>query len=206
MRCSPVENERRLLPGSARLAVLALVVGASLVLAFAGCSPGASTADGSAGGSADGRGERGSVGGAAEVIPAVDRKPAPAMSGRTLTGDAFDLSSIRGRPAVVNFWASWCGPCRAETRALVEMAQTHPEVAFIGVNREADGSSAARAFVRDNAVRYPNIVDERGTVAARWNVPGLPTTFVLDSDGRIAARLFSAVTSESLNAVIAGLT
>ncbi|WP_158230845.1 TlpA disulfide reductase family protein [Frankia sp. CcI49] len=198
-------NERRLLPGSARLAVLALVVGASLVLAFAGCSPGASTADGSAGGSAGGRAERGSLGGAAEVIPAADRKPAPAMSGRTLTADAFDLSSIRGRPAVVNFWASWCGPCRAETKALVEMAQTHPEVAFIGVNREADGSAAARAFVRDNAVHYPNIVDERGTVAARWNVPGLPTTFVLDSDGRIAARLFSAVTSASLNAVIAGL-
>ncbi|CAI7980915.1 cytochrome c biogenesis protein CcmG, thiol:disulfide interchange protein DsbE [Frankia sp. Hr75.2] len=172
---------------------VALVAG----LGASGCSIGADAADGSAEGrwavrSADDQ----------DLTPPGERKPSPVMTGQTLTGENLELSSLRGRIVVVNFWASWCPPCRAETPALVMLAGRYPQVAFVGVN-EKEPATVAQGFVRHNEVAYPNIIDRDGTLVARWpGVPGLPTTFVLDARGRIATRVVGGVTAESLGGLL----
>lgn len=140
-----------------------------------------------------------------DYVAADRRHLAPPLSGRDLDGKTISLVSLRGRVVVVNFWASWCAPCRAETPGLAKLARQEPSVAFLGVN-EKDGTSSAKAFVRDFGTPYPSIVDRLGTLAAGWPVaPGLPSTFVLDPDGRIAARFTGGVLPEDLTPVLTRL-
>ncbi|ADP84284.1 TlpA family protein disulfide reductase [Pseudofrankia inefficax] len=130
------------------------------------------------------------------------RKAAPNLAGTTLTGTKLDLASFRGKIVVVNFWASWCSPCRAETPNLLQVSAQKPDVAFLGVDERED-VSPAQAFVRSYKVTYPSIVDKLGTLAAHWPVAvALPTTFVLDRNGDIAARFAGGVTAQSLGPVL----
>jgi len=140
-----------------------------------------------------------------DFVPVGKRTPAPTLAGPTVAGPDLDLADFRGRILVVNFWASWCAPCRAETPGLVRLAADNPQVAFVGVN-EKDNLSAARAFIRDNSVTYPSLVDRIGTLAARWPVPpGLPSTFVLDSKGHLAGRFTGGVLPDELMPVLTRL-
>lgn len=175
----------------------AVLVGA-VVLAVAGCSGGSDAVDASAGGSygfvqqAPGQ----------DFVPVENRTPAPALTGDALDGSSLDLATYRGKIVVVNFWASWCAPCRAETPELVALAAQYPNIAFFGVN-EKDSPSAAQAFVRDFKVTYPSLVDRIGTLAARWPVPpGLPSTFVLDPEGQLAVRFTGGVLGDELRPVL----
>ncbi|MBL7488451.1 TlpA family protein disulfide reductase [Frankia sp. AgB1.9] len=130
------------------------------------------------------------------------RKAAPDLAGTTLNGTKLDLASFRGKIVVVNFWASWCSPCRAETPNLLQVSAQKPDVAFLGVN-ERDPTSPAQAFVRDHKVTYPSIIDKYGTLSAHWPVAvALPTTFVLDPKGDIAARFAGGVTAQTLGPVL----
>lgn len=189
---SPAAAARR--RGAAATALPLLLLG----LVLTACSTGANAVDATSGGSfgfvqqASGQ----------DTVPVGDRKLAPTLVGPTLTDARLDVASLRGRVVVINFWASWCAPCRAETPQLVELAGKRPTVAFVGVDEKEDVSSA-RAFVRDFRVGYPSIVDKLGTLAAHWPVaPGLPSTFVLDKDGRIAARFTGGVVTDDLTPVL----
>jgi peroxiredoxin len=129
------------------------------------------------------------------------RKAAPATSGKDLDGKQVDLASSRGRIAVVNFWASWCSPCRAESGALRAVALAQPGTSFLGVDGDASETNA-RSFATDHQLPYPSIYDGGGSdaleVATRWVVAEYPQTFVVDRSGRIAARFFGAVTQQEL--------
>jgi thiol-disulfide isomerase/thioredoxin len=138
-----------------------------------------------------------------QVKPA-DRQAAPALSGAEVDGQRFDLASTRGSVTVVNFWASWCGPCRAETPNLEALSkQTAASgVRFVGVNVK-DSRAAAASFIRDKGVTYPSLFDDDGSLAASWPIAvGLPSTVVLDRQGRIAARFTAAVSSADLQPVV----
>ncbi|WP_250292578.1 TlpA disulfide reductase family protein [Frankia sp. CiP1_Cm_nod1] len=177
-----------------------LVMSASMLMAAA-CSSGGDSVDQAAGGGF------GFVQQApnSDFVPVDSRRTAPDLTGSTVAGPDLSLTAFRGKITVVNFWASWCAPCRAETPGLVKMAADNPEAAFVGVN-EKDNLSAAKAFIRDNGVTYPSIVDRIGTLAARWPVPpGLPSTFVLDREGRLAARFTGGVLPDELTPVLARL-
>ena len=131
---------------------------------------------------------------------------APGFTLATLDGQQFDLAahfSNDGRPIVLNLWASWCGPCRAEMPAIDTAANRHPEVAFVGVAVQ-DSVADATAFATEIGVSYTIAFDDE-SVEDAYPVLGLPATFFISTDGTIAKRHFGIVTVDSLDDDIAGL-
>jgi DsbE subfamily thiol:disulfide oxidoreductase len=130
-----------------------------------------------------------------------------AFQGRLLADDRpWSSTSARGQILVVNFWASWCGPCRAEQPALSTVARTWRRrgVAFIGVNVQ-DTRAAALAYVREFGVPYPSLFDRSAQTATRLRAVALPTTFILDRDGVIAYQLTGKTTVPILRARLQAL-
>lgn len=184
-----------------RRAVTTLVATTALMTGLAACS---------------GSAEQGAGGnyGFVQQAPGIDtvepaqRQAAPALAGRQVDGASFDPATTRGAVTVVNFWASWCAPCRAETPNLESVAEKTAAsgVRFVGVNVK-DSKAAAASFIRDKGVSYPSLYDDDGSLAARWPIAlGLPSTVVLDRDGRIAARFTAAVTEADLLPVVQRVT
>lgn len=133
-------------------------------------------------------------------------KVAPQLTGTTLSGGDFSLMSERGKIVVVNFFASWCGPCQVEEPNLITFAwqQRLKGVAVVGVVYN-DTIDAAKAFdVKwDTKQFYPSIADPHGTFAFHYGVTSPPSTFIIDTHGRVVAELLGPVTTAQLNAVVA---
>jgi thiol-disulfide isomerase/thioredoxin len=131
-----------------------------------------------------------------------DRPAAPMLSGETLDGEPLDLADLKGDVVVLNFWASWCPPCRAEADNLAAVAEQTADdgVSFVGVNIK-DDRNAALAFERKHEVPYPSLHDQPGVSLTRFSnlVPQVPpTTLVIDREGRIAGRFIGGVTESEL--------
>lgn len=140
------------------------------------------------------------------LVAVEDREPAPALSGRTLTGQDLDVTTFRGRVVVLNFWGSWCAPCIAEAPNLNAVyAKTKASgVQFVGIDIK-DDKSTARAFERSKSVTYPSLYDPDGQLLLKFRgkAPQIPpSTFVLDRQGRVAARFLGAVTEDELLAPV----
>jgi thiol-disulfide isomerase/thioredoxin len=131
------------------------------------------------------------------VVPEAERPPLPAFTGRTLDGRELDLASLRGQPLVLNFWASWCGPCRAEQEGLELASKTlaGKDVRMVGVNIR-DDQGAATSYLEEFGVGYPSLFDRPAVLSARLGAlgpPAPPYTLVVDAQGRVAARVFGAL-------------
>lgn len=136
------------------------------------------------------------------LIAEGDRPPAPQIAGTTLEGEPLDVADYRGQVVVLNFWASWCPPCRAEAANLIEVAETTADegVQFIGVNVK-NAKDEALAFERKQGVPYPSLHDQPGVLLTRFRtlVPQVPpTTLLIDREGRIAGRFIGGVTTREL--------
>ena len=161
------------------LALTAMLVAA---LVLAGCSGAAGL-----GGDVDQR-----------LLPEIDRKEAPAIAvPKLFGGGTLTLSEHRGRPVVVNFWASWCEPCMREMPHLVEFARAHPDIDVLGIAVN-DRPGDSRRFAERMGVPFDLGVDREGDVASDYDVPGLPITVVVDRDGRLASHFVGEISARQL--------
>jgi cytochrome c biogenesis protein CcmG, thiol:disulfide interchange protein DsbE len=114
-------------------------------------------------------------------------RPAPELPTQVLVAPQVTIASLRGRPAFINFFASWCGPCRAEAAQLTQFARASSSRArVVGVDW-SDPVAAARRFIVEHHLTYPIVRDGTGGIGSRqYRLVKLPTTYVLDSSGRIA--------------------
>lgn len=139
--------------------------------------------------------------GATSYISPSDRLLAPQLSGMTLLGADYTLPT--DRIAVINVWASWCSPCRAEEPVLAAMAEQNPDINFLGILTR-DNPVNAEAFVRKNKSPYPTLIDDSVLLGFSKSLPAnaIPTTLVLDDKGRVAGRISGVVTIASLTELI----
>jgi peroxiredoxin len=133
-------------------------------------------------------------------------RPAPALRLPGLDGRPVDLAALRGRPVVVNFWATWCDPCVREFPLLRQAATSHrsQRLAVVGVLTN-DRPDAARAFVRRLDATWPVGLDPRGTTATRWGAVGLPHTYFVHPDGTLASHQLGELTQASLDHQLAAI-
>jgi thiol-disulfide isomerase/thioredoxin len=142
-----------------------------------------------------------------EVIPVGERASAPEFSGTLLGGGAFSSEELSGDVAVLNFWGSWCGPCRVETP---EFQQVYADVRddgvqFLGLNVKENSEQFALAFVDRFGIEFPSLYDPRGEVALAFRdypATAIPSTIVLDRDQRVAAVYTGAVAQDDLRRVL----
>ncbi|HET7445357.1 MAG TPA: TlpA disulfide reductase family protein [Solirubrobacterales bacterium] len=128
-------------------------------------------------------------------------KPAPPLPTAVLQPPRESLASLRGEPVLVNFWASWCEPCRQEAPELERFQHSLRGAHLVGVDY-TDREASGRDFVRENGWSFPILDDPDGVYGARYHLPGLPTTVVLDADGRIVETLRGPQTAADLRAAL----
>jgi thiol-disulfide isomerase/thioredoxin len=188
---------------AARTAVLALAGAVAASVALGACDSGPI---GNSGAGSNGQSfVSGSPG--ATVYGAASGPAVPRVAGTLLSGSKFTLAQYHGHVVVLNFWGSWCTPCRAEAPFLSRLARRFSPrgVRFLGVDIR-DSPATAEAFQRDFAISYPSLNDPGDQVALdfRDTVPpaGIPTTLVIGRDGRITARVIGGVSYPGLRGLI----
>jgi cytochrome c biogenesis protein CcmG/thiol:disulfide interchange protein DsbE len=139
----------------------------------------------------------------AEIKSPLIGKPAPAFALKAVgTGQTIDIAALRGKPVVLNFWATWCVPCYDEHPVLVQNAQMIPNVQFIGVVFN-DTEDKINAFLRERGSAYPTLLDEQGKTAIEYGVGGVPETYFLNRQGVIVAKFTGPMTTEILQSNVA---
>ncbi|MFG1808656.1 TlpA family protein disulfide reductase [Streptomyces sp. NPDC049040] len=195
---SPTRAARRRTPRSAA----ALAGAAVAALTLTACS---SSSSGSSSGSSNFVSGSGRI----TVVEPAERKAAPELSGKTVSGAQDSLAAYKGKVVVVNIWGSWCSPCRAEAPNLAKVAAADAPkgVQFLGINtRDLDASNAVQ-FDKRFGITYPSLFDPYGKLILRFpkgslNPQSLPATLVIDRQGRIAARALKPLGEYDLNKLI----
>lgn len=141
-----------------------------------------------------------------EVIAQGERQDAPEVTGELMDGASFDLDEYDGKIVVLNFWASWCAPCRVEVPDLQQVYTTYQDqgVELVGV-LVRDSKSNGEAYIQQVGMTYPSIFDPKGVVALQlrdFPIGTIPSTVVVDKSGRVAAAYLGAVDLASLTKTI----
>ena len=131
-------------------------------------------------------------------------KPAPAIAGDTVDGPPFKLTDLRGRWVVVNFFATWCTPCVKEQPDLVQFAQRHQaanDAAIVSVIY-SDSVSAVRDFRQKRGGDWPLVVDDHSRIALDYGVSGVPESYLISPDGKVAAKLVGGIAVDDLDKIL----
>ena len=131
---------------------------------------------------------------------------APPLAGTTVDGRTVSLADFRGKPVLVNFWASWCGPCLHEFPVLKDAEVHHPGLVILGVVYQ-DDPAAAKTFASQLSADWPSLIDPDGTKATTYLVVAPPQSYFIDGKGVVRSRQIGEMTAEELErqyATIAG--
>jgi len=133
---------------------------------------------------------------------ALAQRKAPDVVFKTADGKIYDLSKLTGKVVVVNFWATWCGPCRKEIPDFIEFYKNYKDkgVEIIGVSLDREGWEKVTPFLKQNPINYP-IVLGNGEIAGKFsNFNAIPTTFIIDKSGKIVDEHTGVMTKSQLEA------
>jgi cytochrome c biogenesis protein CcmG/thiol:disulfide interchange protein DsbE len=123
-------------------------------------------------------------------------------------GRQVELSSLRGSPVIINYWASWCGPCRSEMPAIENISHEYAEdgLVILGVNgTNQDNLAAALSFVQELGITFPILLDETGEVGNLYRVQSLPTTFFIDPEGIVHDMIIGGMSETMLRVKVSEL-
>ena len=131
--------------------------------------------------------------GSSEPATATIGQPAPDFKLQNLDGESVSLSDFKGKAVLVNFWATWCGPCRIEMPYLQEIYEEWSEqgLVLLAVNI-GESPAKVKDFMEKYNLSFPVLLDAKTTVAREYNVSGIPTTFFIDKDGVIQVKIVGA--------------
>jgi cytochrome c biogenesis protein CcmG/thiol:disulfide interchange protein DsbE len=125
-------------------------------------------------------------------------KPAPAFALQTLNGGMLSLTCLKGRPVVLNFWASWCVPCRQEAPLLRDLSNKQGVNGLARVVFSDKNLGAVKSFVRECALAYPSLLDPDLDTAIAYGVSGVPETFFIDRSGVVRSYVQGALSPDQL--------
>jgi cytochrome c biogenesis protein CcmG/thiol:disulfide interchange protein DsbE len=134
--------------------------------------------------------------------PLVGRIAPPFALQAVGTHETIDLDKLRGKPVILNFWATWCGPCYEEHPTLVANARAMPEVQFIGVVFN-DTEEKIESFLSQRGSAYPTLLDANGKTSIAYGVGGVPETFFINPRGQIVAKFEGPLSTEALQTNLA---
>ncbi|MBC9727826.1 TlpA disulfide reductase family protein [Streptomyces sp. TRM68367] len=144
-----------------------------------------------------------------DTVAKSERHDAPDLSGKTVDGKQLDVADYKGKVVVINVWGSWCPPCRAEAPGFEKVYKDvkGQGVQFVGINTRDTGTGPALAFEKEYGITYPSLYDPTGKLMLRFekgtlNPQAIPSTLIIDRDGKIAARTLQALTEDKLRAMI----
>ena len=145
------------------------------------------------------------------AVNSVSTRPdlVPNFSWKDSSGKTIDFDSFRGKVTLINFWATWCGPCKHELPDLVQISKDFADknVKLLGIStdRGADAASAVASFVQEHGIPYQNLISNEQLEEAFGNIPAIPTSFLIDSNGKIVQTYVGGRTKEFFSDAITAL-
>lgn len=136
-----------------------------------------------------------------------DHPTAPDFTRPTLEGDTLRLSEERGKVVVLNFWATWCGPCRHEIPEFIELQDElgEDDLRIVGVSLDEEGFEAVEPFAEEMEINYPLVIGTDQIARAYGGIPAIPTTFILDQEGYVRHHVMGLATRDNLLPVLRDL-
>ncbi len=125
---------------------------------------------------------------------------APGFSLKTQEGKTLDLGKLQGKVVVVNFWATWCGPCRQEIPGFIEAYKNYKSkgVEIVGISLDEGGWDVVRPYITRASISYPVVIGDQALTEAYGGITAIPTTFIINKEGRIAGKHVGYLSREQL--------
>lgn len=132
---------------------------------------------------------------------------APNFSLKTADGKTVELKKLKGKVVVVNFWATWCGPCKKEIPGFLDVYKQYKSkgLEIVGVSLDQDGWKPVKPFIKDHGITYPVVIGDDELARAYGGIEGIPTTFVIDRKGNIATRHVGYMDDKTFEQLVKGM-